>query len=216
MTRAVMWALLAVVAAAAAVLSFSSLTDLAQLCGFPPRLAWLLPITIDAGAGAGCLVWLGAQPPERARRFARTLTWVLLGASVAGNAVVHGLTAYGLAAPWWLVVLVSGVAPAVLGAVVHLAVLVGRRQPEPAEVEEAEPAPAPVTAELVDEQPDRNDTQDTQDNALVARVAEHIEAALAAGEPVPGRRRLAAAIGAKEHEVRAVLPDALALTGAGR
>lgn len=129
MTRAVMWFLLAVVATAAAVLSFSALRDLAVLCGFTTGLAWLLPVVVDAGAAAGCLVWLatggeGGAQSAHPRRFARTLTIVLLASSVAGNAVVHGLTAYGLRPAWWLVVLVSAVAPAVLGAVVHLAVLV--------------------------------------------------------------------------------------------
>lgn len=52
-----MWTLLAVVAGAAAVLSFSALRDLALLCGFAPGLAWLLPIVVDAGAAAGCLSW---------------------------------------------------------------------------------------------------------------------------------------------------------------
>lgn len=127
MTRAAMWVLLVAVGAAAAILSFSALKDLAVLCGFHPNLAWLLPLVVDAGAGAGCLVWLGGHPGA-GRRFARALTWTLLASSVAGNAVVHGLTAYGRAAPWWLVVAVSAIAPAVLGAVVHLAVLVGRTE----------------------------------------------------------------------------------------
>lgn len=122
-----MWTLLAVVATAAAVLSFSALRDLALLCGFHEQLAFLLPIVIDAGAGAGCLVWLGTNSAGQARVFARSLTWTLLASSVAGNAVVHGLSAYHLAAPWWLVVAVSAIAPGVLGAVVHLAVLVGRK-----------------------------------------------------------------------------------------
>jgi hypothetical protein len=130
-TRAAMWMLLVVVAAAAAVLSFSALRDLAALCGFAERLAWLLPVVIDAGAAAGCIVWLGIGRSSRAARFARSLTFVLLGSSVAGNAVVHGLTAYRLLPPWWLVVAVSAVAPAVLGAVVHLAVLVGRGTQDP-------------------------------------------------------------------------------------
>jgi hypothetical protein len=126
MTRVTMWTLLAIVAAAAAVLSFSALRDLAELCGFSRSLAWLLPVVVDAGAAAGCLVWLSGASGKVSQRFARTLTWLLLTSSVAGNALVHGLTAYGLRPDWWLVVLVSAVAPAVLGAVVHLAVLVGR------------------------------------------------------------------------------------------
>lgn len=126
MTRAAMWLLLAVVAGAAAVLSFASLRDLAAVCGFSPSLAWLLPVVVDAGAAAGCTVWLGQHGPPTARRYSRVLTLLLLAASVAGNAVVHGLAAYGARPHWALVVAVSAVAPAVLGAVVHLAVLVGR------------------------------------------------------------------------------------------
>lgn len=121
-----MWTLLAVVAGAAAVLSFASLRDLAAVCGFAPSLAWLLPVVVDAGAAAGCTVWLGQHGPPTARRYSRALTLLLLAASVAGNAVVHGLAAYGARPHWALVVAVSAVAPAVLGAVVHLAVLVGR------------------------------------------------------------------------------------------
>ncbi len=121
-----MWVLLSVVAAAAAVLSFAALRDLAAVCGFAPSLAWLLPVVVDAGAAAGCTVWLGQHGPPTARRYSRVLTLLLLAASVAGNAVVHGLAAYGARPHWALVVAVSAVAPAVLGAVVHLAVLVGR------------------------------------------------------------------------------------------
>jgi hypothetical protein len=146
MKRNVMWLLLTVVAAAAAVLSFASLTGLAGLCGFSERLAWLLPVTVDAGAGAGCLVWLGTDSPERARNFARSLTWTLLASSVAGNAVVHYLGAYHLQPPWWLVVAVSAVAPTVLGSVVHLGMLVGR-----AEAGQAPGADAPQGLDPVDE-----------------------------------------------------------------
>lgn len=37
-------------------LAFASLRDLALLCGFALKLAWLLPLVIDAGAAAVCLV----------------------------------------------------------------------------------------------------------------------------------------------------------------
>jgi MFS family permease len=127
MTRArVLYALLAVVAAAAAVLSFAALRDLALLCGFGPGLAPLLPVTIDAGAAAGSLAWLAPWTPPAATRYGRALALVLLAASVAGNALGHGLDAYHLAPAWWVVVGVSALAPAVLGALVHLVVLVGR------------------------------------------------------------------------------------------
>lgn len=124
MTRVAMWALLVVVAGSAAVLSFSSLRDLAVLCGYSPTLAPLFPVTVDAGAAAACLTWLGGQ--SAATTVGRTLTWTLLVASVGMNAVVHYLGGYGLRPSWWLIVGVSAIPPATLGAVVHLAVLVGR------------------------------------------------------------------------------------------
>ena len=124
--RAVLYGLLAVVAGAAAVLSFAALRDLALVCGFSPQLAWLLPVVVDAGAAAGSLVWLGGRTGRSARTFARSLALALLTLSVAANALGHGLAAFALAPAWWVVVIVSAIAPAVLGAVVHLAVLVGR------------------------------------------------------------------------------------------
>src|SRR5689334_14634015 len=138
--RIMLFGLLAVVATAAAVLSFSALRDLALLCGFAAELAWLLPVVVDAGAAAGSLVWLGGRTYELARRFARALALTLLGLSVAANALAHGLDAYRLAPAWWVVVIVSAIAPAVLGAVVHLAVLVGR----PAVAVELDDDPEPL------------------------------------------------------------------------
>lgn len=123
--------LLVVVAAAAAVLSFTTLTDLAEACGFTPwtgptapGTAWLLPVTIDAGAAAGSLVWLSRT--GRPRLFGRGLALGLLALSVVGNGLGHYLVAAGIAPSWLVVVLVSAVPPAVLGAVVHLAMLCGR------------------------------------------------------------------------------------------
>lgn len=146
--HAVMGVGLAVVAVCAAVLSFSSLHELAVLCGFGPRLAPLLPVLVDAGAAASSFVWLGAWAPRRARRFARTLALLLLAGSVGGNALGHGLEAYSTPPHWLVVVTVSAIPAAVLGAIVHLAVLAWRvdeiaeQQPvaqDPAAVEE--PAP---------------------------------------------------------------------------
>ena len=119
--RVALYVLLTVVAGAAAVLSFAALRDLALLVGFAPTLAPLLPVTVDAGAAAGSLVWL-SRHSGAAAGFGRTLALTLLGASVAGNALGHGLIAYGTRPAWWVVVAVSSVPPAVLGAVVHLAV----------------------------------------------------------------------------------------------
>lgn len=137
--RTVLYVLLFVVAAAAAVLSFAALRDLALVCGFSPRLAWLLPVVVDAGAAAGSLVWLGGWSAHSARRFARALALGLLGLSVAANALGHGLAAFALAPAWWVVVVVSAIAPAVLGAVVHLSVLVGRPVATPPVVDGQDP-----------------------------------------------------------------------------
>lgn len=126
--RAALYLLLLVVAAAAAVLSFDALRGLALVCGFTPELAWLLPVTIDAGAAAASIVWLGTAALG-ARTYGRTLALILLASSVGGNALGHGLAAYRMEPHWLVVVGVSAIAPAVLGALVHLVVLAGRPQP---------------------------------------------------------------------------------------
>lgn len=139
MTRAVLWALLVVVAGAAAVLSFSALRDLAVACGFRSYTAPLLPVVVDAGCAAGTLAWLG-QPPGSARRFGRALALALLVGSVAGNALGHALAAYSLTPAWQVVVVVSAVAPAVLAGVVHLAALMAQANTERPEAVVAGPA----------------------------------------------------------------------------
>lgn len=146
--RLALYLLLAAVGAAAAVLSFSALRDLASMCGFSDRLAWLLPVTIDAGAAASSLVWLGPWASSQARGYGRALAVMLLVGSVGGNALGHGLEAYGARPHWLVVVAVSAIAPAVLGALVHLVVLVGRP-------ESAAPTVADSPAEgVVDEEVD--------------------------------------------------------------
>lgn len=184
-------AMLAVVAAAAAVLSFAALQDLARQCGFDPRLAWLLPVVVDAGAAAGSMVWLGAEASARARRFARALALGLLALSVAANALGHVLEAYRLEPAWWVVVGVSGIAPAVLGAVVHLAVLVGRRAP---------------ALEAPDVEQDLHDQcMSWWDSAPpVAEPGPTDRAAALIADGI-GRRRLAKELGVTEHEARQLL-----------
>jgi hypothetical protein len=207
--RTVLYGLLLIVAAAAAVLSFAALRDLARLCGFAPQLAWLLPVVVDAGAAAGSLVWLGGWSADAARRFARSLALVLLGLSVAANALGHGLAAFALAPAWWVVVIVSAVAPAVLGAVVHLAVLVGRPEPaisggpplwlhdEAADVHAA--IESAVKAGRLDERGlsrlwDQAPTREERAAVLIADGA--------------GRRRLARELGISEYEARQLIDQA--------
>ncbi|WP_161629639.1 DUF2637 domain-containing protein, partial [Saccharomonospora iraqiensis] len=115
------WCGLGIVAAAAAVLSFDALRELAVLTGTPKRLAPLVPITIDAAALVGTRVWLAGEAPGKAVRFARFLALAMIGVSVVGNASAHALVAYDITPAWWAVVAVASVPPLVLGAVAHLA-----------------------------------------------------------------------------------------------
>lgn len=226
--RTVLSLLLAVVAAAAAVLSFDALRGLAELCGFSPLLAPLLPVVVDAGAAAGTLVWLGGGA---AWRSARRLALTLLGVSIAANALSHGAQAREAGRPWWVVVVacvVSGLAPAVLGAVIHLAVRYWRGEVAPA-VLPASPAGTETGSDL---------NPGAGDSTLVDTPTEHPAAAYEVAGPdllsspavalhsVPspttpgdepgdraaelieagaGRRRLARELEISEHEARQLL-----------
>jgi hypothetical protein len=151
------------VAVAAAVLSFSALAGLAELAGVTAalplpaggrfRLAWLLPIAVDAYAVTATRVWLRTAGTARTRRYARLNAIGAIGLSVAGNAAYHALAAAGVAslgtvrAGWLVVVAVSAVPPVMLGLVGHLHALVSDdRQPAPAPlVQPARTAPAAST-----------------------------------------------------------------------
>jgi hypothetical protein len=142
------WAGLAVVGVAAAVLSFSALSDLARLCGITGvievhgvrfQLSWLLPITVDVLAAVTTRVWLRAQAAREAVAFARRAAWAAIGATVGGNAYHGALVESGSRPPLLACVLVSAVPAVVLGGLVHLAVLVGRPAGEVGESEAAEP-----------------------------------------------------------------------------
>ncbi len=122
---------LLVVGVAAAILTFTTLRDLAEQCGITGtflglRLSYLVPVTVDAAGVVAARVWLKRTGGPDAVRFGRTLAWACIGASILGNAGQHGMAAYGIAPPWWVVVLVSAVPPATLGAVVHLGHLTRR------------------------------------------------------------------------------------------
>lgn len=59
------WISMAALLAAAAVLSFAALRDLAELCGVEPTLAWLLPISVDAGAAVSTAAGLVVSAREQ-------------------------------------------------------------------------------------------------------------------------------------------------------
>ena len=69
-----------VAATSAAVASFTGLEGLAALAGWPSRLAWLLPVTVDAYAMTSARVWLATSRPSRSpRRRIQTLIVRLSG-----------------------------------------------------------------------------------------------------------------------------------------
>ncbi|NMO50933.1 DUF2637 domain-containing protein [Actinoplanes sp. TBRC 11911] len=112
---------MAVAAISAAVASFAGLRGLAQVAGWPDRLAWLLPVTIDAYAMTSARVWLaGTLGNDRAGAFARANAIGAIATSVVGNAGYH-LVAAGLVPICWpVVVLVGAIPAAVLGLTAHL------------------------------------------------------------------------------------------------
>ena len=110
-----------VAAISAAVASFAGLRGLAQVAGWPDRLAWLLPVTIDAYAMTSARVWLaGPVGSSRVRRFARANAIGAIATSIIGNVGFHLIAAGLITVSWPIVVLVGAVPAAVLGLTAHL------------------------------------------------------------------------------------------------
>ncbi|WP_103381934.1 DUF2637 domain-containing protein [Pseudonocardia dioxanivorans] len=198
----VTWAGLGVVLAAAAVLSFHALRDLALAVGIPTTLGWLLPIAIDAGAAVSCSAWLSRRCPPDAARFARTMTFGLLVLTVAGNAAQLGMHAAAIVPPWWVAVAVGAIPPAVVGSAVHLAVLAARGVSAPPELAEdeidAEPWDEEVPDWWADAPPVSTTTSDSGSTCRTDRAVELIAQGV-------GRRRLAKELGVSEHQAREFL-----------
>jgi hypothetical protein len=143
------WTGMSIVLVSAAALSFAQLMALAIECGFEPRLAWLLPITIDFGEAVACRVWLRRHTPHAAARFAGVMTWGLLITTIVANGVGHGLAAASMQPPWGVAVAVGAIPPLVVGLSVHLMMLVSRpaEGDDDAVTDEATEVPAaPVTS----------------------------------------------------------------------
>lgn len=136
-----------IAAASAAVASFTGLRGLALITGWPPRLAWLLPLTLDAYAMTSARVWLASTTrARRARRFARANAIGAITASIAGNATYHSVTVGLMHISPPIVVLVGAVPAAVLGFTAHLHALRSLDGAEPEdEAAEAEDRPRPRT-----------------------------------------------------------------------
>jgi hypothetical protein len=124
---------MAVAATSATIASFSGLRGLAALAGWPDRLAWLLPITLDAYAMTSARVWLADLPfTERARRFARANALGAITASITGNAAYHCTEAGLLHITWPVVVIVGAIPATILGLSAHLHALQGSTNRSPA------------------------------------------------------------------------------------
>jgi len=133
---------MAVAAASAAVASFAGLRGLAEVAGWPDRLAWLLPITIDAYAMTSARVWLAGTPAvDRARSFARANAIGAIVTSIVGNAGYHLAASGLLTISWPVIVLVGAVPAAVLGLTAHLHALRTLASPERNPVPAAEDGP---------------------------------------------------------------------------
>jgi hypothetical protein len=111
---------MALVAIAAAALSFQSLWRLGQLAGYG-ELAWAFPLVVDLGAAS-------SSPGCTPDRQALCMTWALLATSVVLNGTTHYLTSTGTRPSGLLVVAVAAVPPTVLGLCVHLAVGLGSKE----------------------------------------------------------------------------------------
>jgi hypothetical protein len=112
---------MAVAAASAATASFTGLGGLGLVAGWPNRLAWLLPVTIDAYAMTSARVWLaGTGHTRRARRFAQANAIGAIAVSIVGNAVYHAISVGLMTVSWHIVVIVGAIPAAILGLTAHL------------------------------------------------------------------------------------------------
>ncbi|HET8662625.1 MAG TPA: DUF2637 domain-containing protein [Micromonosporaceae bacterium] len=112
---------MAIAATSAAVASFTGLRGLALVAGWPDRLAWLLPVTIDAYAMTSARVWLaGTSHTRKGRRFAQANAIGAIATSIIGNAAYHAISVDLLRVSWPIVVVVGAVPAAVLGLTAHL------------------------------------------------------------------------------------------------
>lgn len=199
---AVTWAGLAVVAGAAAVLSFATVRDLADAAGYPPRLAWLLPVVIDATAVVGSRIWLGAAGAPGAVSYARALALAAAVVTIGANVLQHGLAAHQQVPPWWLVAALAAIPPTALVAVAHQVALLTR--PHRSDQQTLVEAPG----DLGNREPSPVDACEAANTALPVgegELAERARQLVSTAERPVGRRRLARELDITEHQARRLL-----------
>ncbi|WP_214327828.1 DUF2637 domain-containing protein [Nonomuraea sediminis] len=148
---------LAVVVAAAVVLSFSALQGLGEQAGFGawrlPLLGWdlrlslLLPLCIDAYGAVAARIATNRAYSAETRRHAFVHSAIAIGAGVIGNAAYHLIEGHVLNLDdviVGLVLVVSVVPPVALGALVHLMSECARDRQAAEEVREPDDVPGQV------------------------------------------------------------------------
>lgn len=121
--KALMFLMLAFVGAAAFILNYAGLYQLAILGGYSPGVAWLLPFCVDAGAVAALLAWrTGFAPAKPAMQAACGL----MAVSVVLQVMQHLIAAGHLPNGWWLTAVVGAMPAIVLGLIVHAVVQNGQ------------------------------------------------------------------------------------------
>jgi hypothetical protein len=113
--------------AVTAVISFSSLRNLADRAGFHD-LAWLFPVCLDAVAALGVELWLSRSP---ARGQAATLALSAISLSTAGNVYDWGIRSQLWAVPDWLAPALGSIPPVGLAALLLVLHCHGRSTPGP-------------------------------------------------------------------------------------
>src|SRR5262249_46967710 len=126
---------------AAAALSFQGLYTLARAVGWSPKVAWLLPVSVDLAAAIGTVGWLGLPAGHSAARsHAAKTALIAISLSVLGNAAAHLIEAHVLPVTPYVIVAVTSIPPVVVALLVHLGMSVPQHAPTP-EADEAEPEP---------------------------------------------------------------------------
>lgn len=107
----------------AAVLSFNSSRDLADMCGFNGWLSWVWPVCLDAVAYTSTRIWLSRTTDNDTRGYARRLALIAISLSLGANGLDLFLNVEKLAPVWGVVLLVGAIPPATLAAVIHMLVM---------------------------------------------------------------------------------------------
>lgn len=136
----------------AAILSFQGLYSLARDVGWSPKIAWLLPVSVDVAAAIATVVWLGSPREfEDVRRHAAKIALTAIGMSIVGNGGAHLIEAGVLEVTPTVIVIVTSIPPIVVALLVHLAMSLPQLTAAPATEDtgpepEAEPEPEPEPA----------------------------------------------------------------------